>query len=103
MADGCTDGTAQRARSCQRSPVRVVELSGYEGKARLSRGCEAAKGTILVLADAQQPWAADSLRAVGGLSHRSGTTYTAKGAANVLGQGVTGSGAPSVRRALLAR
>jgi poly-beta-1,6-N-acetyl-D-glucosamine synthase len=63
VADGCADGTAGLARSHPSSLVRVIELPENEGKARaLSRGCEAAKGDILVFADARQRWAADSLQ-----------------------------------------
>jgi poly-beta-1,6-N-acetyl-D-glucosamine synthase len=63
VSDGCTDGTAELARCHQSSLVRVVELSEKVGKAQaLTRGCEAAKGAILVFADARQSWAADSLQ-----------------------------------------
>jgi biofilm PGA synthesis N-glycosyltransferase PgaC len=62
VADGCTDQTAALARSHPSSLVRVIELAENHGKAlALSRGCEAAQGEILVLADARQRWAADAL------------------------------------------
>lgn len=63
VADGCSDQTALLARSHPSPLVRVIELAENQGKARaLSRGCEAAQGEILVLADARQRWAADALR-----------------------------------------
>jgi biofilm PGA synthesis N-glycosyltransferase PgaC len=63
VADGCTDQTALLARSHPSSLVRVIELAENQGKAlALSRGCAAAQGEILVLADARQRWAADALQ-----------------------------------------
>ena len=63
VADGCSDQTAPLARSHPSPLVRVVELAENQGKAlALSRGCEAAQGEILVLADARQRWAADALQ-----------------------------------------
>jgi cellulose synthase/poly-beta-1,6-N-acetylglucosamine synthase-like glycosyltransferase len=63
VADGCTDATAVLARAHPSPLVRVIELPENEGKARaLSRGCEVAKGDILVFADARQRWAATSLQ-----------------------------------------
>jgi len=63
VADGCSDQTVSLARSHPSSLVRVEELVENQGKAlALSRGCEAARGEILVLADARQRWAADALQ-----------------------------------------
>jgi poly-beta-1,6-N-acetyl-D-glucosamine synthase len=63
VTDGCTDGTAELARSHESPLVRVLELSEKVGKAHaLTRGCEAAKGAILVFADARQRWASDSVQ-----------------------------------------
>jgi len=63
VADGCSDQTVPLARSHPSSLVRVIELAENQGKAlALSRGCEAARGEILVLADARQRWAADALQ-----------------------------------------
>jgi cellulose synthase/poly-beta-1,6-N-acetylglucosamine synthase-like glycosyltransferase len=63
VADGCRDATAALARAYPSPAVRVIELADNEGKARaLSRGSEAAKGDILVFADARQRWAATSLQ-----------------------------------------
>jgi poly-beta-1,6-N-acetyl-D-glucosamine synthase len=62
VADGCTDATAALARSHDSPLVRVVELAENEGKARaLSRGCELARGDIIVFADARQRWAGNSV------------------------------------------
>ena len=63
VADGCTDGTAGLARAHSSPLVRVVELTENAGKAQaLSRGCSAARGDVLVFADARQRWAADALQ-----------------------------------------
>jgi cellulose synthase/poly-beta-1,6-N-acetylglucosamine synthase-like glycosyltransferase len=63
VTDGCSDQTALLARSHTSTLVRVVELAENQGKAfALSRGCEVAKGEILVFADARQRWAADALQ-----------------------------------------
>jgi poly-beta-1,6-N-acetyl-D-glucosamine synthase len=62
VADGCTDATAALARAQGGAVVQVIELPQNEGKASaLSRGSEAAKGDILVFADARQRWAATAL------------------------------------------
>lgn len=63
VTDGCTDGTVTLARSHPSSLVKVLELAENEGKAQaLSRGCAAAKGDILVFADARQRWAVDAVQ-----------------------------------------
>ena len=63
VTDGCTDETADLARSCQSSLVRVIEQTEPEGKAQaLTRGCQVARGRILVFADVRQRWGADSLQ-----------------------------------------
>jgi len=63
VADGCTDGTVALVRSHPSPLVRVIELTGNEGKAQaLSRGSQAANGDILVFADARQHWARDALQ-----------------------------------------
>jgi poly-beta-1,6-N-acetyl-D-glucosamine synthase len=63
VADGCGDGTARLARSHPSPLVRVIELADNQGKAQaLSHGCEAARGEVLIFADARQRWAADALQ-----------------------------------------
>ena len=63
VADGCRDGTAGLARAHPSPLVRVIEFADNEGKAQaLSRGCEAARGEVLIFADARQRWAVDALQ-----------------------------------------
>jgi biofilm PGA synthesis N-glycosyltransferase PgaC len=63
VANGCADDTAAQARAHTSSLVRVIELTENVGKAQaLTYGCEAARGELLVFADARQRWAADSLQ-----------------------------------------
>jgi cellulose synthase/poly-beta-1,6-N-acetylglucosamine synthase-like glycosyltransferase len=51
--DGCTDGTAERAREVADPRVRVVELSPRAGKASvLTRLVPAARGDVVILTDA---------------------------------------------------
>jgi cellulose synthase/poly-beta-1,6-N-acetylglucosamine synthase-like glycosyltransferase len=55
VADGCTDGTAERAR--QVATARVVELTERVGKAAaLTAGAAQARNEILVFADSRQRW-----------------------------------------------
>jgi cellulose synthase/poly-beta-1,6-N-acetylglucosamine synthase-like glycosyltransferase len=62
VANGCGDDTPALARSHPSPLVRVIELPENAGKAHaLTCGYEAAKGDLLVFADARQSWAADSL------------------------------------------
>jgi cellulose synthase/poly-beta-1,6-N-acetylglucosamine synthase-like glycosyltransferase len=63
VANGCRDDTAALARAHPSPLVRVIELTENAGKAQaLNCGYEAAKGDLLVFADARQRWAADSLQ-----------------------------------------
>jgi len=63
VANGCRDDTAALARAHPSPLVHVIELTETAGKAHaLTCGYEAAKGNLLVFADARQPWAADSLQ-----------------------------------------
>jgi cellulose synthase/poly-beta-1,6-N-acetylglucosamine synthase-like glycosyltransferase len=63
VANGCRDDTAALARAHPSPLVRVIELTENAGKAHaLTCGYEAAKGELLVFADARQRWAADSLQ-----------------------------------------
>src|SRR6516162_1438547 len=63
VANGCSDDTAALARAHPSPLVRVIELTENAGKAHaLTCGYEAAKGELLVFADARQRWAADSLQ-----------------------------------------
>ena len=63
VSDGSTDATAALALQDADPRVRVIELSQNVGKAQaLTRACAAAKGVILIFADARQRWAADSIR-----------------------------------------
>jgi cellulose synthase/poly-beta-1,6-N-acetylglucosamine synthase-like glycosyltransferase len=63
VANGCGDDTPKLARSHPSPLVRVIELTENAGKAyALTCGYEAAKGDLLVFADARQTWAADSLQ-----------------------------------------
>ncbi|MFO0951465.1 MAG: glycosyltransferase [Isosphaeraceae bacterium] len=70
VSDGSTDGTAEAARHAAAElaaggisvPVRVIALRRNVGKsAALAAGSHAAKGDVLVLADARQTWAPDAL------------------------------------------
>ena len=63
VADGCGDDTVALARAHPSPLVRVIELTENAGKAHaLTCGYEAAKGDLLIFADARQHWAADSLQ-----------------------------------------
>ena len=63
VANGCRDDTAALAHAHPSPLVRVIELTEDAGKAHaLTCGYEAAKGELLVFADARQRWAADSLQ-----------------------------------------
>jgi cellulose synthase/poly-beta-1,6-N-acetylglucosamine synthase-like glycosyltransferase len=63
VANDCTDDTSARARAHPSPLVRVIELTENAGKAHaLTCGYEAARGELLVFADARQRWAADSLQ-----------------------------------------
>jgi poly-beta-1,6-N-acetyl-D-glucosamine synthase len=63
VANGCADDTPALARSHPSPLVRVIELPENVGKAHaLTCGYEAAKGELLVFADARQSWAPDSLQ-----------------------------------------
>ena len=63
VANGCADDTAAQARAHPSPLVHVIELAENVGKAQaLMCGYEAAKGELLVFADARQRWAADSLQ-----------------------------------------
>ena len=63
VANGCRDDTAALARAHPSPLVRVIELTENAGKAQaLNCGYEAAKGDLLVFADARQRWAADCLQ-----------------------------------------
>jgi cellulose synthase/poly-beta-1,6-N-acetylglucosamine synthase-like glycosyltransferase len=63
VANGCADDTSALARAHPSPLVRVIELTENAGKAHaLTCGYEAARGDLLVFADARQRWAADSLQ-----------------------------------------
>src|SRR6516165_2666066 len=63
VANGCADDTSALARAHPSPLVRVIEVAENAGKAHaLTCGYEAAKGELLVFADARQRWAADSLQ-----------------------------------------
>ncbi len=63
VSDASTDGSAAVARSYADRGVRLVELDEKQGKAAaLSAGCAAARGELLVFADARQRWADDALQ-----------------------------------------
>jgi cellulose synthase/poly-beta-1,6-N-acetylglucosamine synthase-like glycosyltransferase len=63
VANGCRDDTAALARAHPSPLVRLIELTENAGKAHaLTSGWEAARGDLLVFADARQRWAADSLQ-----------------------------------------
>jgi cellulose synthase/poly-beta-1,6-N-acetylglucosamine synthase-like glycosyltransferase len=63
VANGCGDDTVALARAHPSPLVRVIELTENAGKAHaLTCGFEAAKGELLIFADARQRWAADSLQ-----------------------------------------
>jgi cellulose synthase/poly-beta-1,6-N-acetylglucosamine synthase-like glycosyltransferase len=63
VANGCGDDTVALARAHPSPLVRVIELTENAGKAHaLTCAFEAAKGELLVFADARQRWAADSLQ-----------------------------------------
>lgn len=78
VSDGSTDGTVEELRAISDGRLNVVELMANVGKAAaLTQGCLAARGEILVLADARQEWRPDTLRrllsnfadiAIGGVS-----------------------------------
>jgi biofilm PGA synthesis N-glycosyltransferase PgaC len=62
VSDGSSDGTPAAADSVDRDLVRVFALPKRQGKAAaLSTGCASARNEIIVLADARQTWAEDSL------------------------------------------
>jgi cellulose synthase/poly-beta-1,6-N-acetylglucosamine synthase-like glycosyltransferase len=59
VSDGSTDGTAQAARVSEEQELHVMDLAENLGKAAaLTAGCAAARGEVLVLADARQSWTA---------------------------------------------
>jgi poly-beta-1,6-N-acetyl-D-glucosamine synthase len=61
VTDGCRDNTAALVRA-HPTPVSLVELNENYGKAyALTRGCAAARGEVLVFADARQRWAEDAV------------------------------------------
>jgi cellulose synthase/poly-beta-1,6-N-acetylglucosamine synthase-like glycosyltransferase len=61
VCDGCTDGTAERARAFN-GPAKILELHENAGKATaLTHGCAVAQHDILVFADVRQQWASDAL------------------------------------------
>jgi cellulose synthase/poly-beta-1,6-N-acetylglucosamine synthase-like glycosyltransferase len=63
VANGCADDTSALARAHPSPLVRVIEVAENAGKAHaLTCGYEAARGELLVFADARQRWAADSLQ-----------------------------------------
>jgi cellulose synthase/poly-beta-1,6-N-acetylglucosamine synthase-like glycosyltransferase len=63
VANGCADDTSALARAHPSPLVRVIEVAENAGKAHaLTCGYEAARGDLLVFADARQRWAADSLQ-----------------------------------------
>jgi glycosyltransferase involved in cell wall biosynthesis len=63
VSDGSTDATVAIAREYEsKGPVRVIDLGTNRGKAvALTEGVAAAKGEIIVFADARQIWADDAL------------------------------------------
>lgn len=63
VCDGCTDATAERARSASLEiPVRLIERDERRGKASgLNAGAAAAGGEILVFADARQRFDEEAL------------------------------------------
>src|SRR5438105_281391 len=62
ISDGSTDRTAAVAREHGGSSVRVLEFPVKMGKAAgLTQARAAARGKILVFADARQSWAPDTL------------------------------------------
>ena len=64
-SDGSTDGTAERARVYQQRNVRVFAFSARRGKpAVLNDVVRAARGEVLVLADARQRFETGALRAL---------------------------------------
>jgi cellulose synthase/poly-beta-1,6-N-acetylglucosamine synthase-like glycosyltransferase len=61
VSDGSTDRTAAIAEAVG-PPVRVIALAANGGKAAaLNEGCAAARGEVLLFADARQRWAPDAL------------------------------------------
>ena len=78
ISDGSTDRTADLAKERSSLGVQVLELPENAGKAEaLAHGSAAARGEVIVLADARQRWAPDALEsllqnftdpAVGGVS-----------------------------------
>jgi cellulose synthase/poly-beta-1,6-N-acetylglucosamine synthase-like glycosyltransferase len=64
-SDGSTDGTAERARAYEQENVRVFAFSEPRGKpAALNDVVRAARGEVLVLADARQRFERGALRAL---------------------------------------
>jgi glycosyltransferase involved in cell wall biosynthesis len=64
-SDGSDDGTAERARAHERVGLRVVEFASRRGKPSvLNALVEAARGEIVVLADARQRFDHGALRAL---------------------------------------
>ncbi len=62
VSDGSVDATASQANRTSDSRVQVVSLPVNVGKAAaLTRGCAAAKGDVLVFADARQRWNQETL------------------------------------------
>ena len=62
ISDGSTDHTAALARELACQSVKVLDLPENVGKAEaLAHAREAARGDVIVLADARQHWAPDAL------------------------------------------
>ncbi len=62
VSDGSTDSTVTIAERYTTGHVRVLALPVNVGKAKaLTAGCAAARGDIIVFADARQRWAPDAL------------------------------------------
>lgn len=62
VSDGSVDATASQANRTSDSRVQVISLPVNVGKAAaLTRGCAAAKGDVLVFADARQRWNQETL------------------------------------------
>jgi biofilm PGA synthesis N-glycosyltransferase PgaC len=62
VSDGSSDRTAERVRGVPVA-VRLIELPENQGKAvALNEGCAAARGELVIFADARQSWAPDALR-----------------------------------------
>ena len=94
VSDGSTDGTESAARALGDSRIRLIVQSARQGKASgLNTALAAARGDIIVFADARQQFATDALRqlasnfsdpAVGAVSG----DYATETAASNIGGGV---------------